>query len=161
LLRFGFLTVANPGHSLLLPIFYRRRFRWARWVSARNATDALQVSSEGVALASEWAGIAVEAASANPADRASITSVATGHRPVKQRIHAGRSCEKAVKMRVFSRTAGAAELALILALEQFLFLRHGAEKLQMAFAFSKTMQTVAGPSESPGITDWSYRKGSI
>ena len=94
LLRFGFLTVANPGHSLLLLIFTRRRFRRARWVSARNATDALQVSSEGVALASEWAGIAVETASANPADRASFKSVATDHRAVKQRIHAAEVVKK-------------------------------------------------------------------
>ena len=51
MLRFGFLTEANPGHSLLMPaIIAGRRFRWARWESAIKPADALQVSSEGDAF---------------------------------------------------------------------------------------------------------------
>jgi len=45
LLRFGFLTVANPGHSLLTCIITRRRFRWARWSPPGTGANALQVSS--------------------------------------------------------------------------------------------------------------------
>jgi len=77
--RFGFLTVANPGHFAADLHSYSEAIPLAPLGVRRKLDGRAAGLSDGVALASEWAGIAVEAASTNPADRASLTSVATGH----------------------------------------------------------------------------------
>src|SRR5205823_1206303 len=87
------------------------------------------------------------------------TSVATGHRPVKQGFARAKSCEKAVKARVSPSAGCAAELTLILAARAFSRVRERRNSTG-GLSFHQGHTDCRWSTELPEITDWNYRKGS-